>query len=173
MYSVDNHDKVTGLENVPQSSVGAPLPILLSDEYKTLLAYVVESIPEDWDGTSVRVVDHTSSGELVALIEFRLCHSIMFGSPNDEAFDGHPLASRGLEPYGAFLIENSSWVRQLERMNSVHPNHRAERFARLNHYVFAFHDSTFECVAEGFETSLHRGSLLDGLRVMQERLVSD
>jgi hypothetical protein len=42
-----------------------------------------------------------------------------FGPSNDEAFSGHPLAARGLTPYGAFKIENSSWVRHLERMNSA------------------------------------------------------
>jgi len=36
-----------------------------------------------------------------------------FGPPNDEAFDGHPLAARRLEPYGAFRIEGSSWIRSL------------------------------------------------------------
>jgi hypothetical protein len=35
-------------------------------------------------------------------------------------------------------------------MNSVHPHHDREGFARLRHYVFAFHDSTFECVARSF-----------------------
>jgi hypothetical protein len=32
----------------------------------------------------------------------------------------------------------------------VHEHHNPEGFARLNHYVFAFHDSTFECVARSF-----------------------
>ena len=57
----------------------------------------------------------------------------MFGPPNDEAFSGHPLASRGLHPYGAFKIENSSWIRHLEKMNSVHPNHHPERYFKLQH----------------------------------------
>ena len=32
MYQVDENDKVIELKDVPQSSVGAPLPIVLSDE---------------------------------------------------------------------------------------------------------------------------------------------
>jgi hypothetical protein len=44
-------------------------------------------------------------------------------------------------------------------MNSVHPHHRPEACEALTHYVFAFHDSTFECVARGISVSLHRGSL--------------
>jgi hypothetical protein len=83
----------------------------------------------------------------------------MFGPPNDEAFAGHPLSVRGLTPYGVFEVKNSSWVRRLERMNSVHPRHKPERFARLKHFIFTFHDTTFECIAEGFECTRHEGSV--------------
>ena len=170
MYSVDERDKVVELEDVPQSSVGAPLPIVLSDEHKILLAYIVEDKPSDWDGSYVRVVDPSTPGEPLALVEFSSYSTLMFGAPNDEAFAGHPLTGRGLHPYGAFRVENSSWVRQLERMNSVHPYHEPERFERLRHFIFAFHDSTFECVAEGFTVSEHEGSLESILPVMQSRL---
>jgi hypothetical protein len=84
----------------------------------------------------------------------------MFGLPNDEAFNGHPLASRGLHPYGAFRIEDSSWIRKLERMNSIHPYHRADPFWKKQHVVFAFHDSTFECVCDRFDVRRMRGSAL-------------
>jgi len=170
MYLVDERDKVVELEGVPKSSVGAPLPVVLSDEHKIMLAYIVEDKPSDWDGSYIRVVDPSTSGEPLALIEFSSYSSFMFGAPNDEAFAGHPLANRGLHPYGAFRIENSSWIRQLERMNSVHPYHKPERFERLKHFVFAFHDSTFECVAEGFAVSEHEGSLESLLTIMQSRL---
>jgi len=170
MYLINERDHVVELGNVPQSSVGAPLPIVLSDEHKILLAYVVEDTSPDWNGSSVRVVDPSTLGEPLALIEFKSYSSFIFGAPNDEAFAGHPLASRGLHPYGAFQIENSSWIRQLEQMNSVHPYHKPERFERLKHFVFAFHDSTFECVAESFTLSEQEGSLEGLLSVMQSRL---
>ena len=170
MYPVDRRDRVVELIGVPQSSVGAPLPIVMSDEHRLLLAYIVQDTPVGWDGTSVRVVGPSTVGEPLALIEFARYQSFMFGSPNDEALAGHPLESRGLHPYGAFEIEDSSWVRQLERMNSVHPYHKADNFERLKHFVFAFHDSTFECVAEGFKSSEHEGSLEHLLPLMQSRL---
>lgn len=96
----------------------------------------------------------------------------MFGSPNDEAFAGHPLAGRGLHPYGAFEIENSSWVRQLEQMNFVHPLHCGGSLGLLKHFVWTFHDSTFECVAKNFAVSKHAGSLESLLPEMQRRLQS-
>src|SRR5262245_11285948 len=94
----------------------------------------------------------------------------MFGPPNDEAFYGHPLAARGLHPYGTFQVEHSSWIRQLERMNSVHPRHRPDMFRRLKHYVFAFHDSTFECIAEGHRVNEYEGPLDAVLAEMKKRL---
>ena len=170
MYSIDRHDKVVELDDVPQSSVGAPLPFVMSDEHTLLLAYLIQDTPADWDGRTIRILTPTSSGEPIALVQFRGYDAYMFGPPNDEAFHGHPLFKRGLHPYGAFEIRRSSWIRQLERMNSVHPYHKPERYSRLKHYVFAFHDSTFECVAEAFEVTIHNGSMKEIMAEMGGRL---
>jgi hypothetical protein len=97
----------------------------------------------------------------------------MFGPPNDEAFGGHPLASRGLSPYAVFEVQQSSWIRKHERMNSVHPSHNRERFlAGIKHFIFAFHDSTFECIAEGFEICIVRGSMRSAATRMVEMLAA-
>jgi hypothetical protein len=48
MYSVDEKDKVVELKDAPQSSVGAPLPLVLSDERTLLLAYLIQDAPYDW-----------------------------------------------------------------------------------------------------------------------------
>ena len=169
MYQVDEKDIVVKLDAAPQSSVGAPLPLLVSDEHKAVLAFYMEDMPEGWDGTTVRVISYDAE-EPVALIEFTRCYAQLFGPPNDEAFSGHPLAHRGLQPYGAYEVLNSSWLRGLERMNAVHPHHKPERFWERHHYIFAFHDSTFECVANGFEVIETRGSLKSALPLMAERL---
>src|SRR6185436_19320826 len=97
--------------------------------------FYLQNTPENWDVTWVRIVSMETEGEPIALVGFSLCHAFMFGPPNDEAFAGHPLAKRGLTSYGAFLIENSSWIRQLERMNSVHPRHNPERYQKRRHYI--------------------------------------
>lgn len=44
MYEVDRHDKVVLLEGVPQSSVGAPLPVVVADEHRVFLIYLVQII---------------------------------------------------------------------------------------------------------------------------------
>jgi hypothetical protein len=148
MYEVDSNDRVVELKNVPQPSVGAPNPVVLASEYEVLLAYYLQHTPEGWDGKTPRSVGLDSKDEPVALIKLRQCYAHIFGPPNDEAFHGHPLYKRGLRPYAVFEVENSSWLRSLEKMNSVHPYHNREGFLRdKKHFVFAFHDSTFECIA--------------------------
>jgi hypothetical protein len=167
VYEVDALDEVIELGDAPRPDAGAPLPLVLSDEGHLLLAYLVSEPDPAWDGSYTTVVSPESDGMLVALVRFRRPSAHLFGPPNDEAFAGHPLAARGLGPYRVFEVRRSSWVRKLERMNSVHPRHDRERFlARRRHFVFAFHDSTFECVAEGFESEVFRGSMRSALARM-------
>jgi hypothetical protein len=170
MYTIDERDCVVKIEEFPQSSIGAPIPIVISNEFVTVVAFYLKDTPDDWDGTTVREITMETEGRPIALVRFSRCHSLMFGPPDDEAFDGHPLANRGLMPYGAFLIENSSWLRQLEKMNSVHPYHSPERFNQLKHYVLTFHDSTFECVAEYYSVEVHKESMRNAIPRMIDLL---
>jgi hypothetical protein len=158
MYEVDKKDRVVPLDDFPRSSVGAPMPVVLANEHRVVLAYYMHTEDPGWDGSYVRVVDHVTSEEPTVVIRFN-CLAHMFGPPNDEAFAGHPLASRGLKPYRTFRIDNSSWIRRLERMNSVHPGHRPQAYWELQHLIFAFHDSTFECVCRAFEVKVTKGPI--------------
>jgi hypothetical protein len=170
MYEIDNKDRVIKL-NAPQSSVGAPIPILLADESFAVLAFYRQERDPDWNGKTVRIVGRQTDDLPIALITFKLYSALIFGPPNDEAFSGHPLATRGLKPYGAFEVENSSWIRKLERMNSVHLQHNPERFFQeKRHLIFSFHDSVFECIARDFEIEITRGSVLSMIPRMTEIL---
>ena len=173
MYEVDDRDEVVCLDGVPEPDAGAPLPAVVADEGHLLLAYLVGEPDPGWDGSYVNVVSPDSEGLATALVEFRRPYAHLFGPPNDEAFAGHPLAGRGLRPYAAFEILHSSWLRRLERMNAVHPRHDPEQFlASRRHFVFAFHDSTFECIAQGYMVHQARGSMRMAVRRMVE-LLSD
>jgi hypothetical protein len=158
VYEVDEQDQVKALTDVPQSSAGAPVPLVVSDEHRLVVAYYVEeSAPGPH--AAVRGLGPEDAQEPVAIVRFNVCRAQMWGPPNDEAFAGHPLASRGLHPYGAFEVVHSSWIRRLERMNAVHPRHRPEVFWQLRHVVLAFHDTTLECVCGGFDVTIVRGSI--------------
>jgi hypothetical protein len=92
-------------------------------------------------------IRYRTSDETVAMIRFPLCSYVIFGAPNDEALGGHPLGKRGLKFYSVHEIENSSLIQELERRNSVHPQHDRERYLKdKKHYIFTFQDSTLECV---------------------------
>ena len=171
MYPVDDLDAVVRLHDCPRPDAGAPLPVVIGDDYQLLLAYLVSEPDPNWDGSYVTVVSPGSDGQLVAIVRFHQPYAHMFGPPNDEAFHGHPLAQRGLEAYSVSEIHHSSWLRQLERMNSVHPHHDRARFMdSRRHLVWAFHDSTFECIAEGFEVEVRRGSIHSAMARMMELL---
>ncbi|MGA7326871.1 MAG: hypothetical protein WBX25_20865 [Rhodomicrobium sp.] len=132
MYTIDERDEVAIFEGVPGHSPGAPMPLILATDVSLVLAY--ETAP---------------SGEQYAVVKFIGPRAHYFGPPNDEAAKGHPLAERGLGYYGIYEVSNSSWIRTLEQMNRVYRNHDASRFAALRHFVFTFHDNTFECIAKG------------------------
>lgn len=169
MYTIDEQDSVFTLDVVRPDS-GAPLPIVLADDGQLLLAFIVHEADPHWDGTYARVVGPDSAGEPIAIIRFERARCHMFGRPNDETLKGHPLYARGLSYYAVHEVRGSSWVRQLERINSVHPQHRPEAFADARHFIFAFHDTTFECVARGFSVTPMRGSMREALERMTTML---
>ena len=140
MYLIDK-DTVVELKDIPKHDPGASEPVVFADDGRVVLAYFLA--PPD-------------AGQ-IAYVEFLHCRAHLFGSPNDETLHGHPLYERGLKPYSIAEVKNSSWIRALERINSVHPRHDPKRFQLLRHFVLAFHDSMFECVAEGFKASTDNG----------------
>jgi hypothetical protein len=160
MFGIGKSVKLLELKNVPQSSVGAPCPVLLADEHHVFLAYFLQVSDSNWDGSSVRVVSPESKDEPVALVSFNTPYVHYFGPPNDEAISGHPLFKIGLKPYSVFEVINSLWIDEIEKMNSVHSYHNKDRFSSLKHFIFSFHDSVFECVAESFSVAQKSGSLV-------------
>jgi hypothetical protein len=111
--------------------------------------------------------DSPAGYDPLALVEFASLRAHLFGPPNDEAIRGHPLASRALRPYRSFVIEESSWIRALERMNRVHPLHRPDSYSQLRHYIIAFHDTMFECIAAGIEGRIYEQGAPDLARTLR------
>lgn len=130
---------------------GAPLPVMLVSDQKTLLLFRVRVPNPAWDGsyaTPVSLDDPES--ERLALVEFTRCASAKLGSPNDEVFHGHPLHGHGFEGHRALKVISSPWLQELRSINEVHSQFRPDSWSRLTHFILPFHDSTFECVAESF-----------------------
>lgn len=133
--------------------VGAPLPTLLQSDQSADLFFL---LPDD--------------DERVGHIHFERLSSSLFGAPNDETFEGHPLHGSGFQPYRAMRVVNSPWIAQLERMNSVHRYHDPAAYAALEHFIFPFHDTTFECVASAFSASTVDRRLAEAVKDAVDRL---
>jgi hypothetical protein len=142
--TIDKHDRIRELTDVPLPAT-APEPLMLADERTLVVTYIAAqpSIGQA-DGAGL------PSAEAAAIVVFRQCYAIHFGLPNEEAFASHPLADRGLRPYGAFEVESSSWLRGLEMRNRGHPRHDPQLFHQLRHWVWTFHDSVLECGAVSY-----------------------
>jgi hypothetical protein len=156
---------------------GAPLPHLLQSESRTFLAFFRPDRIPGWDGTTVRVVDPASSDiSAIGVIEWLRCAGAVLGGLNDEAYPGHRLWAHGLSDvgiYGAGEVFGSRWISELEKANRVHPYHRPEAYARYRHFILGFHDSTFECVAEGFRSFNVKASMPEILGLLARTIDHD
>jgi hypothetical protein len=171
VYQVDGNDEVLDLLGLPEISDGAPQPLVIADEHRLVLAYVMQYLsPTSEHG--VRGVGPSPTDQPIAMVTFSPCYAHMSGPPNDEAMSGHPLSSKGLSSNCVVEVKNSSWIRTLERMNSVHPLHRPIRYKTYRHVIFAFHDSTFECVCGGYKFETAWGSMESLTSHMMELLRS-
>jgi hypothetical protein len=154
-------NKATAIEltDIPQMDMGAPLPLVIASDSQLVLSYLL-------------------NGDSCALVTFEFAYMHRLGSPNDETLHGHPLYKAGLRCYMAFRITDSPLILELQKMNSVHRYHDPEEFKKLNHYVFTFHDSTFECVATSYRITVEATEMIAdrfelmtrGLRAEQERI---
>jgi hypothetical protein len=120
---------------------GAPLPHLLRNDYRTFLLFLIGQ-----QGNSRPQI----RSDRIAIVEFKRCICAKMGTPNDEVLHGHPLHGKGLAAYQPQRVENSPWIKELEIINSVHRGYKPESWRALSHFIFGFHDSTFECVAHSF-----------------------
>ncbi len=143
-------EEPSGLDIRPEA--GVPAPVLLQDEYHDAILI--------YRGTSTIVA------------RFKGCDITKFGYPNDEALAGHPLYERGLRAYGVFEVKRSSWIEALSHQNRVQFS-EADMFSTRHHLVITFHDSMFECVAEGVSFEQHWTPLCEVARQVVTRCFRD
>ncbi len=113
---------------------GAPTPVLIVGDYRTLLAFYIPDL-DAIEGKRVR------TAELVR------CTSVQFGFPNDETLQGHRLWGQGLTFYALHEVYDSTWIELLRSIERVHPAAPAVPFPDAKHFILAFHDSTLEAIA--------------------------
>jgi hypothetical protein len=141
-----------------QWDVGAPMPHVVMNDYRCFLAFYLHE-PE------------SEASESLALVEFERCISAKLGAPNDEVLKGHPLYGRGADWYTAQRVRNSRWLAEIEKISSVHSQYRPETWRSLTHFIFWFHDTTFECIANSFKIERRSTSMPELLAEMTRRVV--
>jgi len=125
-------DKVKVTKNIfPEWDTGAPCPKIFADEHVVYLAYYT---PHD----------------SVSVIRFEHCFDFKMGMPDENKVMLHPLGTNGLEAYEAHVVEDSSWIAELEERYKVITDFTRAIQRDYQHYVFIFHDRTFECVTSGY-----------------------
>ena len=158
-------------ENQPNAEVidlgvqwdgGAPLPHVVSDGSRAILICRASDTSPGWDQLVTRGVSASDASAFPLIrFSFRGCRSIRFGSPGDEVLSGHPLWGSGLEFYEAHIVRNSAWAKEIEAIRSVHSGYRGP--TETTHYLFAFHDETFEALADDVTVEAFEGSLNSAL----------
>lgn len=123
------------------------MPFVLADEGIVILSFFTPS-------NAAAVGEHRSTSAAILQFQIPLMH--LLGPPNDEAIRGHPLWRRGLDYYSAYRVEHSSLLRRVAVMNYVHPRNDPAAFDNLQHYILTFEDSTFECIAQSYSSSVER-----------------
>jgi len=150
----DEYAKV--IDWTPQWDTGAPMPQVFSNGDKTFLIYLINDIDPSWDGTYVNMVDNTSeTAYALALVEFE-GQTFRFGIANDEVFNGLSLWGKGLVGYGAHIIENSTWLKELKRINKVHPFYTEDRWKDKKHFMLLFHDEILEVIATEYRIEIFK-----------------
>lgn len=94
----------------------------------------------------------TKSKQL-ALIAFRRVGGYRVLALGDDDADEHPLAGKGLRPYGTFEVMNSGWSHEINAVRDKREPYPAttRRITANHHYFFYFKARTFEVLAESLE----------------------
>lgn len=138
---------------------GAPMPHVVSSGPVVLLLYLMADANTDWDGTRVSVVDPAgSTPEELAIVRFERCATYKLAPPDGGVLARHPLHNKGLEPYAAHVVENSSWTVEHATIDSPRSRSTPGTSPDYKHYVLLFHDEVFECIATRHAIDRFRGT---------------
>ena len=159
MYRTCQQDRLAQLNEIPDMNRGAPCPIVLRDEWTTVVGFYLATPPTPTFGIEVRVVSPSEAQLPICIVSFHRCMAVYSGPPGTDDLGCHPLADRGLRRSSAYEVVHSSWIDQLMRRPSVNSDHGVEVMRRKRHFILTFHDFIFECIADDLEVMLDSGCL--------------
>ena len=141
------HDEALRLERILAEERGEPYAAVfpLGDVWEGMLAY---SPTVAGNAFSCTVVFETKKRTAYAVVSFLRIAGYKLTDISDEIIEGHALIGKGLKAYGSFVVKNSSWLRELQSVDAVHPQHDPERWRKSQHYLLCFKDRMFEAIAQ-------------------------
>jgi hypothetical protein len=104
------------------------------------------------DGKSLILRLRGINREQDVVIEFERVRFFSLGEPRFDGLTNHELWQRGLSPLIAGRIVNSKKIAELDKLD---PDMASKE---SSHYIFSFHDETFECIAAGFRAAVGANS---------------
>lgn len=167
LYTPDERDYVHEETDIPAPVPGAPLPSILATDETLLVSYYSEIRLSGASSQKPILVNAGFKGTVV-IADFRSPVAFFSVPLSNETLEAHPLAYRGLLSYRVFRVENSSLIRRLIAAQYVHPRPFPGAFKDSKHYIFTFHDSVFETVADTVSVRTFPGSIRDAQEEMLE-----
>lgn len=122
--------------DVPPMDTGVPVPRLVSDGASAAIVY--------------RTPGRTMEEMVPAAVSFFGISHMTFGYPNDEGLVSHPLEKYGLGYYDLQEVYESPSIEQFIEMLKVTYSPETD-FSGLRHFIWVFHDETFETICSGFK----------------------
>jgi hypothetical protein len=148
----------------PEAAVSGP--VLVQTERSTFLTFNAMRPTDEMSPYGGPYMEEAG----FALVEFERCAITKFGYPNDDAWGGIP-RTRELS-YGIFEVHNSNWIRELDALNRhSFPNTPDDTSSR--HFLLLFHDSSFECIADGIKLELVDGPYKNVFARIAERVLAE
>jgi hypothetical protein len=145
-------DEVVPVVTRWQPSKSSTTPLLFQNEDRAVLIFTagreplregIKTVLKNASGPS-DVVPGGKSGRVE--IQFEDCLLTKFGYPGFSALPGHPLYARGLNGYGLYEVQGSSWTDRLAEQDKLpFPKERWPPFP-ARHFVATFKDVIFECL---------------------------
>jgi hypothetical protein len=82
---------------------------------------------------------------------FNICRILKCGYPNEEIYMHYDYYTQGsMRKYLLYEIMDSDWIKDLYKMNKVHPRHSEKIFEKDRHFIILFEDEVFECIASNY-----------------------
>ncbi len=126
------------LTDIPEPEMGAPLPTVISSEYRASICYNQTKI-SSYQNKVVTDADIVGKPDIVAILRFQKPSIWKFGDPDESGQPFHPLVDLGLMDFYAFEVKNSKWA--YKSISGEFTN---------KHFIILFHDSTFEILADSY-----------------------